>query len=100
MSSNPTASKVQAAAGSTTPAEQAMHRAAVEGHGNSPAAWALVMISLVGALVCSIAFILANTPLFIAGAVVMVIGCAVGFIMRRMGYGVGGDKVKASGPGH
>ncbi|NYE94115.1 hypothetical protein FHU41_000336 [Psychromicrobium silvestre] len=68
-----------------------------EGHGNSPAAWSCVFTMLAGALLSSIAFVLANTPLFIAGVVVMVIGLIVGWAMRAAGYGVGGSKVKNSG---
>lgn len=67
------------------------------GHGNSPAAWTCVFIMLAGALVSSIAFVIANTPIFIAGIAVMVIGLIVGFILRKAGYGVGGSKLKSSG---
>ena len=67
------------------------------GHGNSPAAWTTVLIMLIGALVMSIAFVIANTPIFIAGGVVMVIGLLVGFGMRKVGFGVGGSKLKNSG---
>jgi len=67
------------------------------GHGNSPAAWTCVIVMLVGALVCSIAFVIANTPIFIAGAAVMVLGLILGFVMRKAGYGVEGSKLKNSG---
>ncbi|QDW29573.1 hypothetical protein FFF93_007160 [Arthrobacter sp. KBS0702] len=67
------------------------------GHGNSPAAWTTVIIMLVGALIAAIAFVIANTPIFIAGAAVMLIGLVVGFAMRKAGYGVGGSKLKNSG---
>lgn len=67
------------------------------GHGNSPAAWTTVFIMLIGALIMSIAFVIANTPIFVAGGVVMVIGLLVGFGMRKAGYGVGGSKLKNSG---
>ncbi|MEC5181311.1 HGxxPAAW family protein [Arthrobacter sp. CG_A4] len=67
------------------------------GHGNSPAAWTTVLIMLLGALIMSIAFVIANTPIFIAGGVVMVIGLLVGFGMRKVGFGVGGSKLKNSG---
>jgi hypothetical protein len=67
------------------------------GHGNSPAAWTTVFVMLLGALIMSIAFVIANTPIFIGGAVVMVIGLLVGFVMRKAGYGVGGSKLKNSG---
>ncbi|MDQ0821627.1 hypothetical protein QFZ79_004003 [Arthrobacter sp. V4I6] len=67
------------------------------GHGNSPAAWTTVFVMLLGALIMSIAFVIANTPIFIAGGAVMVVGLLVGFAMRKAGYGVGGSKLKNSG---
>lgn len=67
------------------------------GHGNSPAAWTTVLVMLVGALIMSIAFVIANTTIFIAGGVVMAIGLIIGLAMRKAGYGVGGSKLKNSG---
>lgn len=67
------------------------------GHGNSPAAWTTVLVMLVGALIMSIAFVIANPTIFIAGGVVMAIGLIIGFAMRKAGYGVGGSKLKNSG---
>lgn len=67
------------------------------GHGNSPAAWTTVLVMLVGALIMSIAFVIANTPIFIAGGVVMLVGLVIGLVMRKAGYGVGGSKLKNSG---
>jgi len=70
---------------------------AADGHGNSPAAWTCVFVMLAGALLSSIAFVLANTVLFIAGLGVMVIGLIAGWVMRAMGFGVGGSRIKNSG---
>ncbi|MCU1435989.1 MAG: hypothetical protein JWR71_2714 [Pseudarthrobacter sp.] len=67
------------------------------GHGNSPAAWTCVIVMLVGALIAAIAFVIANTPIFIAGACVMVLGLILGFVMRKAGYGVEGSKLKNTG---
>ncbi len=67
------------------------------GHGNSPAAWTCVIVMLIGAFIASIAYVIASTPIFIGGAVVMVVGLLVGWIMRKAGYGVGGSKLKNSG---
>ncbi|GAA1050678.1 HGxxPAAW family protein [Arthrobacter russicus] len=75
-------------------ATEPVQRAVVESHGSSPAAWTTVFVALAGALVCSIAFVFANTPLFIVGLVVMVIGGIIGIVMRKMGFGVGGSRVK------
>lgn len=67
------------------------------GHGNSPAAWTCVFIMLAGGLISSIAFVIASTPIFVAGIVVMFVGLIVGYIMRKAGYGVNGSKLKNSG---
>ncbi|MFP3579360.1 MULTISPECIES: HGxxPAAW family protein [unclassified Arthrobacter] len=67
------------------------------GHGNSPAAWTCVIVMLVGALISSIAFVIASTPIFIGGVVVLVIGLIVGWVMRKAGYGVGGSKLQNNG---
>ncbi|XAS69078.1 HGxxPAAW family protein [Micrococcaceae bacterium Sec5.7] len=87
------ASKSAIAAG----AHQGVDHSEAPGHGNSPAAWTCVIVMLVGALIASIAFVIANTPIFIAGAVVMVIGLIAGYVMRKAGYGVGGSKLNNSG---
>ncbi|BCW44647.1 HGxxPAAW family protein [Arthrobacter sp. StoSoilB5] len=67
------------------------------GHGNSPAAWTCVIVMLVGALISSIAFVIASTLIFIGGVVVMVAGLIVGWAMRKAGYGVGGSKLQNNG---
>ena len=67
------------------------------GHGNSPAAWTCVIVMLIGALIAAIAFVIASTPIFVAGAAVMVLGLLAGYIMRKAGYGVGGSKIKGTG---
>jgi Flp pilus assembly protein TadB len=67
------------------------------GHGNSPAAWTCVIVMLVGALIAAIAFVIASTPIFVAGAAIMVLGLLAGWVMRKAGYGVGGSKLKNTG---
>ncbi|TYC98745.1 hypothetical protein FQ377_10295 [Arthrobacter echini] len=60
---------------------------------------------LVGAAVSSFAYVLASTEgnydfgtlLFWAGIGVMFVGLLVGFVLRRIGYGVGGSKLKNNG---
>ena len=52
---------------------------------------------LIGALIASIAFVIASTPIFIAGAAVMLAGLLAGWIMRKAGYGVDGSKLEDSG---
>lgn len=67
------------------------------GHGNSVAAWTLVGVSLIGFLVGTIGFSLHNVPVLVAGCIVVVLGFASGWVMKKLGYGVGGAK---SGSGH
>lgn len=67
------------------------------GHGNSPAAWTCVIVMLIGALIASIAFVIASTPIFWAGIAVMFVGLLAGYGMRKAGYGVGGSKIKNTG---
>lgn len=72
------------------------------GHGNSPAAWTCVFVMLAGAALSSFAFILASTEgnrdlgtlLFWIGALIMVIGLALGVVLKKAGYGVGGHRLK------
>ncbi|MCC9204955.1 HGxxPAAW family protein [Arthrobacter sp. zg-Y769] len=66
------------------------------GHGNTPAAWACVLIMIIGAAVSSVAYIMASYIGFFAGIAVMLVGLLVGFIMRKAGYGVNGSKLKKS----
>jgi fatty acid desaturase len=67
------------------------------GHGNSPAAWTCVLIMMVGAIVAAVAFIVANSPIFWGGIGIIIIGLIVGWIMRKVGYGVGGSKLNKGG---
>lgn len=83
--------------GTRTVAPGAIDHSQELGHGNSPAAWTCVIVMLVGALIAAIAFVIASTPIFIGGAVVMVIGLILGYVMRKAGYGVEGSKLKNSG---
>jgi hypothetical protein len=67
------------------------------GHGHSPAAWTAVVIMLVGFAVGTTAFFLDIPWLVWASAALVVIGALVGWIMSRVGYGVGGTKVPVDG---
>lgn len=62
------------------------------GHGNSPAAWAAVIIMLVAFTVGTIAFFYDLPVVVWASAGLAVIGLIVGWILARIGYGVGGDR--------
>ncbi|HEU5144456.1 MAG TPA: HGxxPAAW family protein [Dermatophilaceae bacterium] len=58
-----------------------------EDHGHSVAAWTAVGIILVGVVITSIAIVMANVPLAIVGAVVIVAGAIAGKVLAMAGYG-------------
>ncbi len=64
------------------------------GHGNSPAAWTAVIIMLVGFAIGTLAFWFVIPWLVFASAGLVVVGALVGFILGKLGYGVGGDKLQ------
>lgn len=63
-------------------------------HGNTVASWTMVIIMSLGAIVAAIGFDIANTPIFIVGAAVILIGIVAGIVMRSAGYGQGGKHTK------
>lgn len=62
------------------------------GHGDSPAAWTAVVIMLVAFSIGTIAFFFSIEWVVWASAVLLVLGLLTGFVLARMGYGVGGSK--------
>jgi hypothetical protein len=62
-------------------------------HGHSPAAWTSVTIMLIAVTIGTVAFFLDVQWLVWVSAVILVIGLIVGWVLSRVGYGVGGDKV-------
>ncbi|WP_026818553.1 HGxxPAAW family protein [Arthrobacter castelli] len=78
-------------------AAEAERHAEPVGHGNTPAAWTLVAVVLLGSLISCIAFAVANVLWFCIGLVVIAVGLLLGGIMRKAGFGVGGSKLKNSG---
>jgi hypothetical protein len=62
------------------------------GHGHSVASWTAVVIMLFGFAIGTLAFVLGVAWLVWAAAVVVVIGPIVGYILGRMGWGVGGTR--------
>jgi hypothetical protein len=66
-------------------------------HGHSPAAWTAVIIMLVGFAIGTIAFYLIVPWLVWASAGLVVVGLIVGWIMGKVGYGVGGSKYSPKG---
>ncbi|MHA7286143.1 HGxxPAAW family protein [Arthrobacter sp. MDT3-44] len=99
------ASDTRSAATRNTPANHAQMGDETIGHGNSPAAWTCVLIMLAGAALSSFAYVFASTEgnhdfgtlLFWVGIGIMVVGLIVGFMLRKIGYGVGGSKLKNNG---
>lgn len=63
------------------------------GHGNSPAAWAAVVIMLIGFTIGTVAFFLDIPAVVWAGAAIIIVGLIVGWLMKRLGYGVGGARL-------
>jgi hypothetical protein len=66
----------------------------VPGHGNSPAAWTTVIIMLVAFAIGTFAFWFDITWLVWASVGLLVIGAIVGLVLKRVGYGVGGDRLQ------
>ena len=56
-------------------------------HGNSPAAWTLVILVMVGALVISVGISVPSIVLDVVGAVIIVVGLVAGKVMSLAGYG-------------
>jgi len=58
-----------------------------DNHGQTPAAWTLVVIVLVGCVVSSIAVVMASEVLFFVGLGIAVLGLVVGKVMQMMAGG-------------
>ena len=67
------------------------------GHGHSPAAWTAVIIMLIAFTIGAVAFYFSTAAIVWASAGLAVIGLIVGWVMKRAGYGVGGDKYTPKG---
>lgn len=65
------------------------------GHGHSPAAWIAVTIMLVAFAIGTVAFVLDAPTVVYASAGLLVVGLIVGWVLKLVGYGVGGNKVPA-----
>lgn len=57
------------------------------GHGNTPAAWTLTILALVGSTVAGVALIAASPLVFWAGIAIIVVGGIAGGAMRMAGMG-------------
>ena len=77
--------------------ESVEHGSTEPGHGHSPAAWTAVIIMLVAFTIGAVAFFY-DAPIIVwAAAGLAIIGLIVGWIMKRVGYGVGGTKYTPKG---
>jgi multisubunit Na+/H+ antiporter MnhG subunit len=65
------------------------------GHGNSVASWTTVIIILVAFSIGTLFFWLDNAAIVWASAALAVLAPVVGWILKRAGYGVGGEHTKA-----
>lgn len=63
-------------------------------HGHSTAAWATVLIVIIAFSIGTVFFWLDNAPLVWASAGLAVLGPVVGLVLKRAGYGVGGQHTK------
>ncbi|MGV1009998.1 MAG: HGxxPAAW family protein [Dermatophilaceae bacterium] len=59
-----------------------------ESHGHSVAAWTAVSILMVASCVMAAAVVWPNTGLFIAGAVLALVGVIAGKVLAMAGFGV------------
>jgi hypothetical protein len=66
------------------------------GHGDSIAAWVAVITILVAFSLGTLFFWLDQPVLVFACAGLAIVGWGLGFLLKGMGYGVGGKKSEAS----
>ena len=67
------------------------------GEGNSPAAWTAVIIMLVAVSIGTGAFFFNVQVMVWVAVALLVIGMLVGYVLKRMGYGVYGAKYTPKG---
>ena len=67
------------------------------GEGNSPAAWTAVIIMLVAVSIGTVAFFFNGQVMVWVAVALLVIGMLVGYVLKRMGYGVYGAKYTPKG---
>ena len=67
------------------------------GEGNSPAAWTAVIIMLVAVSIGTVAFFFNVQVMVWVAVALLVIGMLIGYVLKRMGYGVYGAKYTPKG---
>lgn len=55
-----------------------------DNHGQTPAAWTLVVIALIGCVVCAVSVVAASEVGFFVGVGIIVVGVIVGKVMSMM----------------
>ena len=68
---------------------------AAPGHGHSPAAGIAGTIMLLAFAIGTVAFFLDAPAVVYGSAALLVVGLLVGWVLKLVGYGVGGSKVSA-----
>ncbi|MES2092703.1 MAG: DUF6704 family protein [Actinomycetota bacterium] len=67
------------------------------GEGNSPAAWTAVIIMLIAFSIGTIAFFFNVQFMVWVSVGLLIVGAIVGYVLKRMGYGVYGAKYTPKG---
>ena len=67
------------------------------GEGNSPAAWTAVIIMLVAVSIGTVAFFFNVQVMVWVAVALLLVGMLVGYVLKRMGYGVYGAKYTPKG---
>ena len=67
------------------------------GEGNSPAAWTAVIIMLVAFSIGTVAFFFDVQVMVWVAVALLLVGMLVGYVLKRMGYGVYGAKYTPKG---
>lgn len=70
------------------------------GHGHSPAAWIAVTIIVVAFIAGTLFFWFDQAALVWASVGLAVVGLIVGWVLAKVGYGVGGSKLKSNAHSH
>jgi membrane protein YdbS with pleckstrin-like domain len=71
------------------------HSTEEAGHGHSIAAWTTVIVIIVAFSIGTFFFFLENAPAVYASAALALAGVVAGLVLRKMGYGVGGQHTKS-----
>lgn len=71
------------------------HNTEESGHGHSIAAWTTVIVVIVAFSVGTFFFFIENAPAVYASAALALAGVVAGYVLRKLGYGVGGKHTKS-----